>query len=570
MWHKNDTNLPQVVYADERTAAYGTENCRRMRQHIFTELSPFAGDLASRYVRTAERESFEQANLELQNFYHQLQIADLNLCADQQELLSVVNKLASKCNTARERSQSPLEAFEACRRIVSFYQIKPPIIKNDDPEPALNRMCSFRWWHQRVQVLRLRKIEAIARNLELVNRLRGTYVSDYTVHVKRKQMERNLLYLASNYVSNQNGEIFSLKNLAERSVSNPAVRRAELMTRCHGFELIAEHLGHVGEFYTLTTPSRMHSYLHHGKANLRHDGTTALEAHEYLTHLWTLIRAEFDRQDIRPYGFRVVEPHHDGTPHWHLLLFMPEQHRQIARNIMSHYALLDDGNEPGARKRRFKFEPINPSKGSATGYIAKYISKGIDGYKLDQDLYGNDAASAAERIRAWANTWGIRQFQQIGGPSVTVWRQLRKLDKTDDTELETIRQSATASDWAAFMLAMGGPDMSRSQHAIKPYYDKSQQLNLATGEVYTSLTGKYGDAASLQIAGIVWKGNRYSTRKHVWARLTDESEDETLRSEAQAERTSCLDKAGFLGLVSITVPNPFLRPKPSDGNPIQH
>ncbi|WP_350133310.1 hypothetical protein [Nitrosomonas sp.] len=52
--------MPQVIYADERTAAYGTANCRRMRQHIFTELSPIAGDLAARYVKTAERSSFEQ------------------------------------------------------------------------------------------------------------------------------------------------------------------------------------------------------------------------------------------------------------------------------------------------------------------------------------------------------------------------------------------------------------------------------------------------------------------------------------------------------------------------------
>ncbi len=541
-----------------------------MRQHVFTELSPLAGDLAVRYVKTAERESFEQANFELQNIYNQLHIEDLNLCGDNDELFEAAKRFAEKCQTARARAKSPTTAYQACLRIVDHYQVKRPSVKEDNLEPALNRMCCHRWWHRRIKILRLHKIENISRNIGLVSRLRGTYASDYTIHVKRKQKERNREYLASTFVGNQNGEIFPLLNLAERSVSNPAIRRAELMTRIRGFEIVAEHLGHVGEFYTLTTPSRMHTCLHSGFVNPNYDGTTVLQAHEYLVHLWALIRAELDRKDIRSYGFRVVEPHHDGTPHWHLLLFMPKKHRETVRRVMHHYALMDNGNEPGALKHRFKAEPIDPAKGSATGYIAKYISKNIDGYKLEQDLYGNDAASAAERITAWANTWGIRQFQQIGGPSVTVWRQLRKLDKSDDPDLENIRLSATANDWAAFMLAMGNPETPHSQQAIKPFYDSSKQLIPSAGEAYSPATSRYGDIAPLRVSGIVWKGMNICTRKHVWTLFKMDSDDVPLRSEAQAERTQWHGEAGSLGLVSITVPTPFYPQEASLENRTQH
>ena len=557
MWHKNDTNLPQVIYADNLTEAYGTENCRRIRQHIFTELSPIAGDLASHYVKTAERSSFEQANQALIDIHNQLRIEDLNLCADHEELLNAAKRFAEKCYLARNRTEKSLEAYQACLRIVDHYQVKRPSIKGDNLEPALNRMCCHHWWYRRIQILRLRKIETISRNIELVSRLRGTYASDYTIHVKRKQKEKNRLYLASTFVGNENGEFFSLQNLADRSVSNPAIRRAELMVRIRGFEMVAGHLGHVGEFYTLTTPSRMHACLHHGAINPRYDGTTVLQAHEYLTHQWALIRAELHRQGIQPYGFRVVEPHHDGTPHWHLLLFMPDKHREAVRSVMRHYALLDSGDEPGAQEHRFKAIAIDPEKGTAAGYIAKYIAKNIDGYALDQDLYGNDSVKAAERITAWANTWGIRQFQQVGGPSVTVWRQLRKLDKSDDPELEAIRQSATASDWAAFMLAMGDPETPHRSQTIKPYYEHSQQINSVNGEAIPILTGRYGDIVPLRVSGIVWKGMSLSTRKHVWMLFKVDSEDVTLRSEAQAERTQCLAAAVSLGLVSITVPTPF-------------
>ena len=168
-----------------------------MRRHIFTELSPIAGDLAARHVKTAERSSFEQANHELQDIYFQLRIEDLNLCGDSEQLFEAAKRFAEKCHSARARAQSPLDAYQACLRIVDHYQVKRASVKGDDLEPVLNRMCCSRWWNRRIQVLKLRKIETIARNLELVNRLRGIYASDYTIHIKRKQKERNRLYLAS-------------------------------------------------------------------------------------------------------------------------------------------------------------------------------------------------------------------------------------------------------------------------------------------------------------------------------------------------------------------------------------
>jgi hypothetical protein len=427
-----------------------------------------AMDLALRYVKTAERYDYERANQELSAIHESLCIDDLNLCAETEELKKVADRCAAKCRLANVHAITTQEAYQACLKIVEHYRITPPTVKEDNLAPALNRMGCPRWWFRKIKVLRLRTIEGIARNIELVNRCRATYASDYAVSIKRKQKEQNRLYLESTFICNELGESYSLQELADRSVSNPAIRRAELMVRIKGFEIAANMLGHVGEFYTLTAPSRMHACLHHGQPNRRHDGTTPLQAHEHLTHLWALIRAELHRQDIRPYGFRVVEPHHDGTPHWHLLLFLPNQHRETVRAVMRHYALADSHDEPGAQEHRFKAVAIDPAKGSAVGYIAKYIAKNIDGHALDQDLYGNNACDAAERITTWANTWGIRQFQQIGGPSVMVWRQLRKMDKADEKELEAIRRVATASDWAAFMLAMGGYELpEKSRYHIK-------------------------------------------------------------------------------------------------------
>lgn len=566
MWHKFDTNLPQVSLADDLTANLGTDNCRRFRQHVFTDLSPVAVDLALRYSKTAERFSYERANQELLEIHERLRVGDLNLCDGTEELKETAKRCAEKCRSVRQRAKTSSKSYIACRKIVEHYGLTPPST-NDDLDPALNRMCDWRWWFRKIKTLRLRNVEAVARNIDLVSRCRSTYASDYTVKLKRKQKENNRLYLTSTFVCNEKGESFSLQDLADRSVSNPANRRAELMVRIKGFEMVAGLLSHAGEFYTLTTPSRMHACLHNGRTNPRFDGTTTLQAHEYLTHLWALIRAELNRQGVRPYGFRVVEPHHDGTPHWHLLLFMPHEQREVVREVIRRYALADSGDELGAQTHRFKAVAIDPAKGSAAGYIAKYIAKNIDGHDLEQDLYGNDAHEAAERITAWANTWGIRQFQQIGGPSVTVWRQLRRLEKTDDEELEAIRQTATASDWAAFMLAMGGYEIPRNSHAVKPFYDYSRQLNLETGEIILTLRDGYGGEASRKVVGVTWQNKDFDSRKHFWTlsnRDSDTGRDGCAAAAARRPVPSQLSARNGIEAIEagVAFEDPGLRAKP--------
>jgi hypothetical protein len=298
LWHKFDTNLPQVIKADKLTSQCGTNESRRLRQHVFTDLAPIAIDLALRYLHETDRFNYEQADQELSDIHGSLCIQDLNLCESLLELRKMAKRCAQKCLFARREADTNEEAYQASLEIVESYEITPPTSKDNAFEPALNRMCCEQWWFRKIKVLRLRKIEAISRNIELVSRCRATYASDFIVQQKRQQKENNRIYLTSTFVANEVGERYSLQDLADRTVSNPAIRRAELMTRIKGFEMVASLFSHVGEFYTITTPSRMHACLSKGKINPNYDKTTPIQAHQYLTHLWALIRAELHSQEM--------------------------------------------------------------------------------------------------------------------------------------------------------------------------------------------------------------------------------------------------------------------------------
>jgi hypothetical protein len=192
--------------------------------------------------------------------------------------------------------------------------------------------------------------------------------------------------------------------------------------------------------------------------------------------VWQRIRAELKREGTVFFGMRVAEPHHDSCPHWHGLVFADKVERFCA--VMRKHALRDSGHEPGAQLHRVSFEMIDHAKGSAVGYVAKYISKNIDGhavgdhktqdgYVVQADMWDGDEITPSQRVEAWAALWGIRQFQQFGGAPVGVWRELRRVKEEDlPSEAESPRiidawkaaqkTDERPADWAAYSRAMGG------------------------------------------------------------------------------------------------------------------
>lgn len=344
---------------------------------------------------------------------------------------------------------------------------------------ALERVCDSKWWRRSMRVVFGRKVEATLRKEGFVRRGKSPYVSRWAFQRWKGQQRRNAAIVGSLEAvqESKNGDVESvcdLKACVDSSISNPRNRRNELMVRMRGFEEVATGLGLTGLFFTLTCPSKFHAQLHTGGRNSRFNGATPIEAMEHLNGTWTKIRAEWARRGIKTFGFRVCEPHHDGTPHFHLLLFFNPAEIDAAKKVFIQYAFKIDPLEPGAEKYRCDVKEIQPEKGTAAGYIAKYVAKNIDGFGVDgDDESGGEAEESAALVRAWASIWGIRQFQQIGSVSVTVWRELRRQADMFPEEIpekaEELRETASRGDWAKFVELMGGPHVRRDSQTLRPF-----------------------------------------------------------------------------------------------------
>ncbi|HDT5144270.1 replication endonuclease [Klebsiella sp. GB_Kp059] len=368
----------------------------------------------------------------------------------------------------------------------------------EDALRVIARLQTEKWWLGKLRKIHDRWREHLLIATSYVSKVASPYCSEPCLREWIAQKKANFEYLQAMELEDQDtGERTSLLDKVMGSVSNPKIARHELMVRMRGFEDMANEMGLVGMFYTLTAPSRYHAtHVHSGKRNDKYCNASPRKTQKYLCNVWSRVRAKWGREGIRTFGFRVAEPHHDGTPHWHLLLFLRPEEVELATEIFHEYALQVDRSEPGAAQYRFTAKPIDEEFGSATGYIAKYISKNIDGYGMDGEFdheSGKPVKEMAKRVRAWASRWSIRQFQQIGGAPVSTWRELRRLGSRElvlHPELEAARAAADAPDWPGYVNAQGGPFVTRDCLRVRLNYEYTENGN-DYGDTVAKISGVY-------------------------------------------------------------------------------
>ncbi len=408
----------------------------------------------------------------------------------------------------------------------------------------IERLRTDKWWESKIE----RAYRQFCEHCRIISGKTCLGVAKYVSKTARREFlsrqRANARYIDGMVARNTStGEEIPLAAVIEGSNANKTIRRTEFMVRMSGFEDIADEHGLMGGFFTITAPSKYHaSKTVRGKretlsiANDKYQGFNPSQTQQYLCKTWSKVRAKLARLSLPYMGMRVAEPNHDATPHWHAIFFFDPKHEaEIVAVVEDYFTEEDRGELVNGITPRVEYKRMDKKKGTATGYIAKYISKNIDGYQLDDNEDGESAASEAISACAWASLWGIRQFQPIGGAPVGIWRELRKLPSTnikskkennaldgknDSDEkavtpeiksfsdlqqekhpLELARYCADIGNWSMYLEAMGGIFCPRSLMPVSLLYKESEN--------------SYGEIVN-KTYGVVCLGIEEITRADTW------------------------------------------------------
>ncbi len=441
------------------------------------------------------------------------------------ECVAIIADLSEEL-THQEYDQSVKHVFEKIGNHCQSFGIYPQYWHSREEqtiealEISLLKVQCEKWWARQLKTVRSRYLELLEIATGQVGKdIKRKGISPYSskqaqgefIEARRSGRE----FLGKMELESDTGAVIDLLTAVDAGMANPVNRRNELMLRMRETEELATEMGYVGVFYTLTCPSKYHPN------SDKWNGATPKDAQSYLVQTWSRARSKLNRLGLNYFGIRVAEPHADSCPHWHMMLFIPKNKVQWVNAIIRKYFISEDRDELIKRyddrpnlvavykKQRQKWgykksqgikakEPqkfyrtftprftavlMDPSKGSAAGYIAKYISKNIDGYQVsDHEDDETGESIKVNPVLCWASTWGIRQFQFQGSPSVTVYRELRKQrEKVDHVELEQVRDAADRGSWIDFVKLMGGMCIGRD-------------ANFKTAYEETPFGNKYGEA----------------------------------------------------------------------------
>ena len=220
---------------------------------------------------------------------------------------------------------------------------------------------------------------------------------------------------------------------------------AEILATASGIGELADLAGAVPYLVTITCPERMHPTTtrggHHRQVNQAYDQTSTEEALGWLRSGWARARAAMGRAGLGKHWMRALEPHQDGTPHFHIIFWADATQEKVLSDILRRYFEAGASASQPRQKHGVQIKKVEGGTAGAIAYLATYISKGTAG------LSGEEGT--AERYRAWRRTYGARAFA-FSHRKATLWRTLKRVKVRQADAAWRAQEAAKAGQFALF------------------------------------------------------------------------------------------------------------------------
>jgi len=233
--------------------------------------------MSARYNELYKEQGYREANLFFTRLRNDAQNT-ITAFQNEDDIKERAKRYAIYCRRYRNNGE-----FSAAFEFAIMRGVLIPELPNEQAQ--LKRLCNPEWWQRQLIRKQDRETEHFAIRSRLVNANRQPYVSDELLARILARHQRAMAIMERMEVVNEQGDVLDMADVVKGSLANPAVRRAELMTRLNGFEQYAESLGHVAEFYTLTAPSKYHAN------SDKYNEVTPRDTNAYLQKVWAKIRA---------------------------------------------------------------------------------------------------------------------------------------------------------------------------------------------------------------------------------------------------------------------------------------
>jgi hypothetical protein len=445
----------------------------------------------------------------------------------------------------------------ASEKVNASQEILGSEIPGDTLNSKFSRCCSAAFWRRALNVRIARAKEQLFLRLGMVGTRFEKYASDSAIDTRELQLRSQQKWMNNTFLVSKEKEdtVQATENYIKiplvNVVQGPEARFAKLYSFVKAMEILGEESKLNSAMLTITLEPEWHPNPSHGVKQW--NGRSPREAHQSFCKRWQAIVRDLHRRNIRISGLRVVEPHGDACPHYHIwLLYRPEYETKIMRAIMQYFPnrlkvtsadRLSDGEVvhdqiiyksrkhlvletpwPCSLKTRAQvvFAKINPAVSKGASYVTKYLMmtlpanfEKISNGKSDS-ADGSSKGASLPRVDSYRSIWGLSRGQLFGvAKCLTVWDQLRKMSTAPENSiLRDLWEKARGGteegrigkgegqrgNALAFLKALGGLDAAR--------HVKQNAERLALARLVEYGENRHGDRIEKTVGIVLLKKER--------------------------------------------------------------